>query len=283
MLHLETSGLFEKLFEFSPDAVLVTDKTGSIARANAQTNHIFGYAAQELIGRPVEILIPERFRPIHPKHRGDYATQPHTRPMGVGLQLYARRKDGTEFPVDIMLSPLTLDGKSFVLAVVRDITRRRQVEEERDRQAAVAPEQAALLELAHDSIIVRDLENRITFWNRGAEEKYGWRREEALGQLAHPFLQTEFSQPVADVEDALRRTRYWEGEVVHTAKNGQRIVVASRRVLQCDATGNPIAILEINNDITGRKQAEKALRRSEERLRALFEFSPDAIVVTDRD
>jgi formate hydrogenlyase transcriptional activator len=278
-----TDGLFEKVFEFSPDAVLVTDKAGSVAQANAQTKHMFGYDRHELIGQPVEILVPERFRPIHPKHRDDYAKQPHTRPMGAGLDLYARRKDGSEFPVDIMLSPLTVDSESLVLAVVRDITRRKHAEQERDRQASIAHEQAALLELAHDSIIVRDLENRITFWNRGAEDKYGWKREEALGQLAHSFLQTEFSQPLEEVEDALRRNRYWEGEVVHTAKDGRRIVVASRRVLQCDATGNPMAILEINNDITDRKRAEEALRRSEERLRALFEFSPDAIVVADRE
>jgi formate hydrogenlyase transcriptional activator len=278
---VDISGLFENLFEFSPDAVLVTDQTGLIVRANKQTEQMFGYHRQELIGQLVEILVPQRFRSIHPKHRSDYAAQPHTRPMGAGLDLFGFRKDGSEFPVDIMLSPLTVQSESFVLAVVRDITRRKHAEQERDRQASVAREQAALLELAHDSIIVRDLENRITFWNRGAEEKYGWKREEAVGQLAHCFLQTEFSQPLETVEETLRRNHYWEGEVVHTAKSGNRIVVASRRVLQCDATGHPVAILEINNDITDRKQAGEALRRSEERLRALFEFSPDAIVVTD--
>ena len=280
---VDTSGLFEKLFEFSPDAVVVTDQAGSIVRANLQTEKLFGYGREELIGQSVEILVPPRFRPIHPKHRYDYAGQPHTRPMGAGLELYGCRKDGSEFPVDIMLSPLMLGNESCVLAVVRDVTRRKSAEQERDRQAAVTREQAALLELAHDSIIVRDLENRITFWNRGAEEKYGWKREEAVGQLAHSFLQTQFSEPLEAIEETLRRNRYWEGEVVHTAKNGRRMVVASRRVVQCDAAGNPAAILEINNDITDRKRAEEALRRSEERLRALFEFSPDAIVVTDRE
>jgi formate hydrogenlyase transcriptional activator len=171
----------------------------------------------------------------------------------------------------------------MVTSPIREITPRSRVEREHDQEVAVAREQAQLLELAHDSIIVRDLENRITFWNHGAEVKYGWTRDEAIGQLAHDFLKTQFSQPLEEVEEALQRDHYWEGEVIHTRKDGRKIVVASRRVLQCDAEGKPIAILEINNDITRRKQAEEALRKSESRFRSLFEYSPDAIVVTDTE
>ena len=279
---LDSNVLFEKLFEFSPDAVLVTDREGTILRANRQTETMFGHVRAELIGRPVELLLPERFRSGHPRHRNAYAAQPHTRPMGAGLDLYGLRKDGMEFPVDIMLSPVHVEEQALVLAVVRDITRRKVAEEERDRQAKLAREQAALLELAHDSLIVRDLENRITFWSRGAEEKYGWKREEVLGKLAHSLLETQFPHSAQSVDEALRRDKYWEGEVIHKAKNGDRIVVASRRVLQLDADGKPTAIFEINNDVTDRKKAEEALRRSGQRLRSLFEFSPDAIVVTDR-
>jgi PAS domain S-box-containing protein len=126
----------------------------------------------------------------------------------------------------------------------------KRVERERDQQDAVAREQAHLLELAHDSIIVRDLENRITFWNHGAEVKYGWTRQEAIGQSAHNLLKTQFSQPLDQVEETLQRDHYWEGQIIRTRKDGQKIVVASRRVLQCDAEGKPTAILEINNDIT---------------------------------
>ena len=164
---------------------------------------------------------------------------------------------------------------------IPDIPLRNRVERERDQQAAVSREQAHLLELAHDSIIVRDLENRITFWNHGAEVKYGWTRHEAIGQLAHDFLKTQFSQPLDQVEETLQRDRCWEVEVIHTRKDEKKIVVTSRRVLQCDAEGKPTAILEINNDITGRKQAEEALCKSELRFNSLFEYSPDAIVVTD--
>jgi formate hydrogenlyase transcriptional activator len=280
---LDSNVLFEKLFEFSPDAVLVVDHEGTILWANQQTESMFGHTRADLIGQPVELLLPERFRSGHPPHRSAYAAQPHTRPMGAGLDLHGLRKDGTEFPVDIMLSPVQLEEQSLVLAVVRDITRRRIVEQERDRQAKLAREQAALLELAHDSIIVRDLDNRVTFWSRGAEEKYGWKRAEVLGKLAHTLLETQFPQSAESVDEALRRDHYWEGEVVHKTKNGDRIVVATRRVLQMDADGKPAAIFEINNDVTDRRKTEEALRRSEQRLRSVFEFSPDAIVVTDRN
>jgi len=280
---LDSNVLFEKLFEFSPDAVLVTDREGIILRANQRTETMFGHARPDLIGQPVEVLLPERFRSNHPRHRSTYAAQPHTRPMGAGLDLYGLRKDGTEFPVDIMLSPVELAEQTLVLAVVRDIIRRKVAQQERDRQANLAREQAALLELAHDSIIIRDLGNRITFWSRGAEQQYGWKRAEVLGKLAHTLLETQFPQSVESVDEALHRDHYWEGEVIHKAKNGDRITVASRRVLQLDANGIPTAIFEINNDVTARKKAEEALRQSEQRLRSLFEFSPDAIVVSDRN
>jgi len=280
---VDSNVLFEKLFEFSPDAVLVVDREGAVLLANQQTETMFGHPRAELIGQPVERLLPERFRSGHPRHRDAYATQPHTRPMGAGLELYGLRKDGTEFPVDIMLSPLQVQEQPLVLAVVRDITRRKIAEQERDLQAKLAREQAALLELAHDSIIVRDLDNRITFWSRGAEEKYGWKRAEVLGKLAHSLLETQFPQSAESVDETLLRNHYWEGEVIHKTKSGGRIVVASRRVLQMDADGKPAAIFEINNDVTDRKKTEEVLQQNEQRLRSLFEFSPDAIVVTDRD
>ena len=117
------------LFEFAPDTVLVAGKDGRIVRVNAQVEEMFGYTREELAGKPIEELVPERFRSGHTKYRSDYLIEPHARPMGAGLELYGRRKDGTEFPVDIMLSPMKSEEGSIVIAVIRDITRRKQAEE----------------------------------------------------------------------------------------------------------------------------------------------------------
>ena len=97
---------FRSLFEFSPDAIVVVDQAGRIAELNAQVEKVFGYQRAELVGQAVEVLIPQRFHDAHPKHRADYEAHRHARPMGLGLELYGRRKNGSEFPVDIMLGPI---------------------------------------------------------------------------------------------------------------------------------------------------------------------------------
>ena len=96
----------ERLFEFSPDAIFVTDADGVMRAANPRAEELFGYSAQELIGQPIEILVPARFRGGHPSHRENYNAHPRTRQMGAALNLFGLRKDGTEFPVDIMLKPM---------------------------------------------------------------------------------------------------------------------------------------------------------------------------------
>jgi len=117
------------LFEFAPDTIVVINHDGKILRVNAQFEQMFGYDRDELMGLSIEALLPERFRGQHIKHRANYIVEPHIRPMGAGLKLYGRRKDGSEFPVDIMLSPMQGPASGMVIAVVRDITRRSQAEE----------------------------------------------------------------------------------------------------------------------------------------------------------
>jgi PAS domain S-box-containing protein len=129
--------------------------------------------------------------------------------------------------------------------------------------AAVSRERAHLLDLTHDTIFVRDMDDKITYWNLGAAERYGWQSDEAIGQVAHQLMRTVFPAPLEQINTELLRTGRWEGELVHARRDGRPLVVASRWSLQRDEGGRPVAILETNNDITERKRAEDALRRSQ--------------------
>ena len=132
---------FRGLLESAPDPMVIVDPDGRITLVNQQTEQLFGYQRQELLGQPIETLVPERFRTRHVGHRDGYLAQPGVRPMGAGLQLYGRRKDASEFPVEISLGPLVTDQGILVSATVRDITSRKQVEEALE-QAVLAAEQA---------------------------------------------------------------------------------------------------------------------------------------------
>jgi two-component system sensor kinase FixL len=132
--------------------------------------------------------------------------------------------------------------------------------------AAVLYGQAQLLDLTHDTIFVRDMNNCITYWNHGAELLYGWTRGEALGKATHKLMQTVFPAPLEEINADLHRSGHWEGELVHTKRDGQHRVVASRWSLQRDDRGRPVAILETNNDITARKQAEEKILEAQAEL-----------------
>jgi PAS domain S-box-containing protein len=146
---------------------------------------------------------------------------------------------------------------------------------ERERAEAVLREHASLLDLTHDTIFVRDMNDVITYWNRGAEEMYGWKREEAVGRVTHEVLQTVFPAPLEEINAELFRTGRWSGELIHTKRDGTKAVAASRWSLQTDNQGRPIATLETNNDITERRRDEEALSRQAN----LLEQTHDAIIV----
>ena len=124
-------------------------------------------------------------------------------------------------------------------------------------------EQARLLDLTHDCVIVRDMSDVITYWNQGAEELYGWNRPETVGKVTHALLQTIFPVPLREITEMLTRDGRWEGELIHTKRDKTQVTVASRWALQRDGSGKPVGVLETNNDITQRKRGEELLNRSQ--------------------
>jgi PAS domain S-box-containing protein len=173
---------FGGVLDAAPDAILVVDQDGRIALANPEAERVFGYAPAGLQGRLIEDLVPARFREAHPRHRHDYFSDPRTRPMGSGLELWGQRRDGAEFPVEISLSPLEVDGQRLTMAAIRDVTIARQTEA-RFR---------GLLEAAPDAMVIVDRAGRIRLVNSQTERLFGYTRDEVLDQPVEILVPERF-------------------------------------------------------------------------------------------
>jgi PAS domain S-box-containing protein len=232
----------------SHDAIAAKTLNGIITDWNQSAERIFGYKPKEIIGKSVLTLIP--------KDRQDEEGQILKRiRRGESLDHYEtvrRRKDGQLIDVSLTISPIKGPNGEIVgvSKIARDITNQKQTE----RRLA---EQARLLDLTNDAIIVRDHQDRIVYWNRGAEEMYGFPAKEALGKMTHQLLQTRHPESLERIRKKLQRDHHWSGELTHTRKDGMKVVVISRWSLDRHAKDQSPSILETNTEITDRKRSEQ--------------------------
>jgi len=252
----QMEGRYRGLLEAAPDAMVVVNQGGQIVLLNLQAEKQFGYRRDELVGQKVKNIIPEGFAERLVADDLRSAEDALAQQIGTGIELTGRRKNGSDFPIEIMLSPLESADGILVTAAIRDITERKRAED-RLRQ------QARLLDLAHDAIMVRDMEDRVEFWNHGAEDLYGWTAAEVQGRKASTFLyQDEPAATAAARADVIEKGK-WTGECKHNCKDGGTTTVRSRWTLVRDELAAPKSILIINTDVTEQRKLETHLLRAQ--------------------
>jgi PAS domain S-box-containing protein len=258
----ESEERYRSLVKQSSDGVYIFDpKTAKILEANDQFKKMLGYTEEEIAGLSLyDIVILEK-KVIEASIK---------KVLRDGIYIYGLRhyrcKNGSAIDVEISATLIHYGEVQVVMVNLRNITERRRAEKKLETQATQLQEQEELLDIADDAIIVLDMEDRIIFWNHGAVERYGWTKDEVRGRVGHELLDTVFPQPLSEIKSNLRSVGRWEGELVQIKRSGEKIVVESRWALRCDNLDNPIAIMEINNDITERKHAQVALQKAKDDL-----------------
>jgi PAS domain S-box-containing protein len=266
-LHL---GKFEDLFESAPDATLLVASDGRIERVNAQAERQFGYRRDELLGKPVELLVPQRFRSDHINHRREFEDKPRVRSMGSSIELYARRKDGTEFPIDVNLSPMKTPDRSFVVAAVRDVTESRRAA----RELATANEQLRsekhfsdnLISTQQGIVLVLDPEGRITLVNPYFEELTGYAADQVIGlDWFTTFIPPDEQKTIRDFFAVVMRegiNRGYSNTIVTKYGDHRLIQWHSKTVEGTD--DRIVGLLNTGYDVTEQEAAARALRAAKD-------------------
>jgi PAS domain S-box-containing protein len=261
--------MFEGLFEFSPTALIVVNRHGNIDRTNKQAGKLFGYSGNELINLHHEVLLPEEFRGKHVEQRRQYMSEPRIRPMGSGLELVGRRKDGSEFPVDISLGPLKVEEEMVVLAAINDVSERKRAEE-----ALRQSEQRFSSFMLHlpAAAWIKDIQGRYIYANEEAEQIFSTPLRALLGKTDFEIFPTETAhQFVRNDQRALAEGGSIETtEVLRQADGIDHYSIVSKFAVP-GADGKPMCVAGVAFDITKRKLAEEALRQSEEKYKFLVE------------
>lgn len=262
------------IVESNEDAIIGKTLDGIITSWNRGAENIYGYRAEEALGRPMSIVVPANAESDVAKimdkiRQGRYIRRYKTK---------ALTKDGRTIDVSMTISPLRDAAGAVVGAstISRDIT-------DATRLRTELEEQAELLNIAQDAIMARTIDGTIDYWNRAAEETYGWSKEDAVGKESHALLQTRFPVPLDEIQSELMSRGRWEGELVQQTRTGSEVVVQSRWALRRDPQGEPLQVLEVNDDVTARKRVEEEAARQRELLSAIFDTSPDVIATITSD
>ncbi len=272
----EETLLSSQFLETIPDAIVAVQSDGTILQVNSQTERLFGYPERELIGQKIEVLVPQRFREAHRGHRSSFAQEPKIRRMGADLDLKGRRRDGSEFDVEISLSPVTTEAGTIVLSAIRDISDRKRIEAELRRANEVLDKRtakeigeyrarlASIIDSSEDAIIGKDLDGTITSWNRGAHRMYGYEPDEVVGKNISLLASKDRPDEIPAILDRIKHgehiTHY---ESIRVTKDGRRLNVSISISPIRDAGGVIVGASAIARDVTEQKRSEEHLRQAQ--------------------
>jgi PAS domain S-box-containing protein len=264
------------LLETLPDAIVAVDQNGIIIQVNSQAQELFGYNRGEMIGQKVEILVPDSYRGQHHNHRAHFTRTPKTRRMGADLDLYGRRRNGSEFPVEISLSPVTTEDGMIVLSAIRDISDRKRMAEELRRTSEELHRRTveqlgeyrarlvSIVDSSEDAILSKDLNGIITSWNRGAEHIYGYKSEEAIGKHISLLALSDGTGEISEILGKIARGETIDHhESVRVTKDGRHLNVSISVSPLRDATDKIVGASVIARDITAQKRTEGQLRQAQ--------------------